>query len=93
MGQVREEWDRGHRVSKEKAEDGGWTQLMKGLVSPTKVSGLRGCMSPWRVLRSALHQLTPADVENDWTGWRQEAAASWEAVVVVQKRGCCWQLE
>lgn len=63
-GHIGEGCDGGHGVSRENGEDEDWTQVMKGLVSPTRVSGLRVPVSPWRVLRSALHQLTPASVEN-----------------------------
>ena len=60
------------------------------MVSPALRGGLLTTGAPgkpWRVLRSVLHQLTPTEVENDCMGWRQEAASSWEAVVVIQRRG------
>ena len=60
------------------------------MVSPALQGGFlttRAPGKPWRVLRSVLHQLTLTKAENDSMGWRQEAATSWEAVVVIQKRG------
>lgn len=52
MEQVGEGWEGGElRGSREKAEGGGWAQLLKDFISPTKVSGLRACVSPWQVLR------------------------------------------
>lgn len=60
MGQDGVGWGEGGlvpQVSREKTEDGGWAQLLKDFISPTKVSGLRACLSPWQVLKSAMHQL------------------------------------
>lgn len=82
VDQVGKGWDRGHGVSREK---GGWTwtQLMKGLVSPTKFSETLGALGgfPDQLCISSLQPVWRID----WAGLRQGASTSWEAVIVIQK--------
>lgn len=68
---------------------GAWNQLMKGLVSPTKVSEAPGAHAGFsdQLCTSSLQPVWRID----WAGPRQEALASWEAVPVIQ-RGW-WPLE
>lgn len=80
--QVGEGWEGPWSVKGEGAA-GAWNQLMKGLVSPTKVSeapGARGGFSDPLPLSS----LQPV-WRTVWAGPRQKALASWEAVPVIQR--------